>query len=380
MSNIVVLLPDSELGHLFPTLKLARDLSERGHRIWYLGVPGTEKALEGYDFGFVPCFDEKMVGLQYGPLARGEIVDRVLAEINPDIFITLSIFCLEALAVKLRYRLPTVLVRHHCSLLNHREQVRSLIAQRFSWSTVGVEDLARLMDTRTIWVEKPADFADLLEDTIELVLFPQEFGSLEMAEDKKLVFAGSAVDLARCNTAFPWEMIDPKRPLLYCSLGTQARIKGDLSRCFFQLVIDSVVRRSDLELILSTGESTSSRELHSSAANVHVVNWAPQIEVLLRSQIMITHGGFGSIRECITIGVPMIVFPVSRDQFAGAERVIHHGIGIRCNITYITSKALDDLIETVLTVPSFSWKVSAMKKCFLSSTLEEAVSNIELVI
>ena len=35
----------------------------------------------------------------------------------------------------------------------------------------------------------------------------------------------------------------------------------------------------------------------------------PQLDVLRRARLMISHGGFNSIQECARNGVPMIVFP-----------------------------------------------------------------------
>lgn len=45
------------------------------------------------------------------------------------------------------------------------------------------------------------------------------------------------------------------------------------------------------------------------------------IGVLPHTKLVVTHAGMGTVMASLTFGVPMLCFPMERDQFANAERV-----------------------------------------------------------
>jgi len=101
-------------------------------------------------------------------------------------------------------------------------------------------------------------------------------------------------------------------------------------------------------------------------ANVRLMRWAPQLEVLARTSVMVNHAGFGTVKECILMGVPMVVFPLlqGRDHVACAEHVTYHGLGLRGDIEQITPERLISLIEEVLKQPAFRQRVAQMGEQF----------------
>jgi UDP:flavonoid glycosyltransferase YjiC (YdhE family) len=63
---------------------------------------------------------------------------------------------------------------------------------------------------------------------------------------------------------------------------------------------------------------------------VHVFPWVPQPEVLAVADAAITHGGINTVDECVTAGVPMLIYCGGETDMAGTtSRVVHHGIGIQ---------------------------------------------------
>ena len=54
----------------------------------------------------------------------------------------------------------------------------------------------------------------------------------------------------------------------------------------------------------------------------------PQVRLLDRAALAVTHGGNNSVTEAVTAGVPMLVLPFSTDQFAGAAALERHGFGV----------------------------------------------------
>lgn len=63
--------------------------------------------------------------------------------------------------------------------------------------------------------------------------------------------------------------------------------------------------------------------------NVHVVSWAPQLEVLRQTDVAITHGGIHTVDECVLAGVPQLVACGWKTDMAGnTARLVHHGLGL----------------------------------------------------
>jgi zeaxanthin glucosyltransferase len=52
--------------------------------------------------------------------------------------------------------------------------------------------------------------------------------------------------------------------------------------------------------------------------NITLRRWVPQVEVLSRTALIITHGGVSTIKETVLHVVPMVACPVGRNQFVGA--------------------------------------------------------------
>jgi MGT family glycosyltransferase len=70
-------------------------------------------------------------------------------------------------------------------------------------------------------------------------------------------------------------------------------------------------------------------EPFAAAANVSVVQSAPHVAVLPHTDVVVTHGGHGTVMKALAAGVPLVVLPVGRDQLEIAARVVAAGAGVR---------------------------------------------------
>jgi MGT family glycosyltransferase len=62
--------------------------------------------------------------------------------------------------------------------------------------------------------------------------------------------------------------------------------------------------------------------------NVEVAPWVPHSEALPGCNLVITHGGLGTVLVALAHGVPMVCMPMGRDQHGNAARVTRLGAGI----------------------------------------------------
>ena len=135
------------------------------------------------------------------------------------------------------------------------------------------------------------------------------------APEAEVHYIEASVDLSRRDDrGFPWERLDPAKKLLYASLGSQSFLAArEAAVSFLRAVAEGAARRPDWQLVLGTGGLVEPADLPLPAGAV-TLPWIPQIPILERAALMVTHGGLGTIKECIFHDVPMVVFPIGRDQ------------------------------------------------------------------
>jgi len=165
-------------------------------------------------------------------------------------------------------------------------------------------------------------------------------------------YMGACVEKNRVQELFNFNFIDKEKKLIYCAMGThssQYKFQKNLYRCLFE----AMEQLTDCQLILQSqgvGDLTQYKRIPD---NVMIVPRAPQLKLLERASLFITHGGSGSIREGAYHGVPMIVFPGWHDQPGNAARVVYHNLGEKGDMRTITAKRLLSLIEKVMNRPEF---------------------------
>lgn len=62
-------------------------------------------------------------------------------------------------------------------------------------------------------------------------------------------------------------------------------------------------------------------------ANVDVSRWTEHADVLPRTDLVVTHGGLGTVMTALAFGVPLLCAPMGRDQHGNALRVRDLGYG-----------------------------------------------------
>ena len=114
---------------------------------------------------------------------------------------------------------------------------------------------------------------------------------------------------------FPWEKLDG-RPLVYASLGTLQNRREETFRCFAEACLDL-----DVQLVLTHGGGMDERAAASLAGAPLVVSYAPQLEVLSRAALTVTHAGLNTVLDSLSCGVPLVAVPITYEQPAIATRV-----------------------------------------------------------
>ena len=118
---------------------------------------------------------------------------------------------------------------------------------------------------------------------------------------------------------FPWNRLDG-RPIIYASLGTLQ----NGSEAIFRTITDACAGL-DAQLVISLGGGLDPAKLGNLAGEPLVVHFAPQLEILKRAALVITHAGLNTVLESLCEGVPMVVIPLGNDQPGVAARLKARG-------------------------------------------------------
>jgi MGT family glycosyltransferase len=137
-------------------------------------------------------------------------------------------------------------------------------------------------------------------------------------------YAGPFHDgLGRMDFDFPWQQLTGE-PIVYASMGTLQNGLVDI----FRSITQAAIGLKELQFVLAVGGQLDPKQLGAVPPNVMVVNYAPQIEVLKRSALCITHAGLNTVLESLSSGVPMIALPITNDQPGVAARIADKNVGI----------------------------------------------------
>jgi len=116
--------------------------------------------------------------------------------------------------------------------------------------------------------------------------------------------------------AFPFERLTGQ-PLIYASLGT---LQNGLLWIFRHIA--RACAGIDAQLVISLGGSSSLDLLQELPGSPIVVGYAPQLELLQRTTLTITHAGLNTVLESLSNGVPMVAIPITNDIMSGKSLTI----------------------------------------------------------
>lgn len=115
--------------------------------------------------------------------------------------------------------------------------------------------------------------------------------------------------------------------------------------------------------------------------NFYVYTSVPQLEVLQKSSLFITHGGMNSVNESIYYSVPMLVSPIGGDQLTIADRVEELGLGKRIEGNKIAPNQLRWVSFEIMNMEQYKYNLRLHSDYMKSSgAISKAVERIENVI
>ena len=204
---------------------------------------------------------------------------------------------------------------------------------------------------RKTWGLKPHKvWEDALSKLAQVAQLPSalEF-DIPMRERHPLLhYTGPFVDAQqRPQIDFEWNRLDG-RPLIYASLGTLQNGSEEIFR-----VIAAACAELPVQLVISLGGGIDQARLGVLAGDPIVVKYAPQLDLIKHSTIVITHAGINTAMESLAEGVPLVCIPLGNDQPGVASRVRARGAGVVVAARGLTAKRLRVAVQAVLEDESY---------------------------
>lgn len=168
-------------------------------------------------------------------------------------------------------------------------------------------------------------------------------------------YAGPLRNDSGREIAFPWDKLD-RRPLVYASLGTLQNGKEHVFRLFAEACLDF-----DMQLVITHGGGLDQRAATSMPGKPVVVSYAPQLEVLKRARLTLTHAGLNTVLDSLTHGVPLVTVPITYEQPAIASRVRWAGVGEVVPFSNLNVADLRKAIRKVLENGSYRTNAEVVK-------------------
>ena len=403
-------------GHLNPMTALARRLQSRGNEVVFFGVPDVEPFARAAGLDFVPYGEtEYPVGSidnVYSSVAKlhgFEAVRHSCMDLNPDLTRVTFDYLAEKLAttgiealvidtihffielVPLSMSIPYVHIWNVLHLDFSGATPACLFSCPLDTSPEGLNrnaaDLHKLGAILGPMAEIARSYAERLGLKIDwndpaatvsklavITQTPKEFDFPGIPWPAQFHYAGPFHDdEGRAGVSFPWEQLTDK-PLIYAALGTLVNGLTDV----YKHILEAVEPLEDVQVVLSVGKNINPQNLGPIPSNTIVVRSAPQIELLKRAALCITHAGLNTTLESLAHGVPMVAIPIGYDQPGTAARIAHHGTGEFIEVDELTTDRLRGLIEKVLQDPGYRERADYFQKVISNTRgLDVAADIIE---
>jgi zeaxanthin glucosyltransferase len=402
-------------GHLNPMAALGRELMQRGHRITFFGVPDSEARVLREEIPFYPIgVSEYPVGTYQKQTAYlGHLSGIAALRYTLDVFEHLiGVTCRElpgvlksqqidallidqtdlaAATVAQAYEIPFVTICNALPLNN--EPTIPPFFTTWSYGTgpwhqlrngAGYAFVRRLMRPiianieghRQKWHLPITQDENAYHSRLAIISqMPREFDFPRQSLPPCFHYTGTFRTSTPSHVPFPYECLTDQ-PLVYASMGTLQNRVREVLRC----IVDAC-RGIDVQLVLSLGGGSQVDEYADLQKHALIVDYAPQLDLLSRAHLTITHAGLNTVLESLGQGVPMVAMPVTNDQPGVAARIAYTNVGIVVTRSKLNTVRLRAAIRRILTTDSYRQSaVSLQTAIYHAGGVKRAVDIVEQAI
>jgi MGT family glycosyltransferase len=387
-------------GHVNPSLPLVAELVKRGHHITYFITENFSAKVKAAGAVFHPYkgvpndyFEAKDLHggvpqtVAYELMSTTEAMLPDLLEtaraLQPD-YILFDGMCPWGCMVARILKLPAVaslallpLNTPPLRALLNRQLLRLMLPAIFTDFAKGVQTNRRAQALAKQYHVKPLGMMQIMNTPadLEISYTSSYFQPYIDTVSKAVSFVGRTIDETPSTTVFSFEQVKG-RPLIYISLGT---VNND-DVAFFKRCIEAFTG-SNYYVIISTGNRIEPDAFGTLPENIAIYGWVPQVEVIKRAALFITHAGLNSVHDGLYFGVPLLLIPQQIEQFITAMRVVELGAGLMLQADEVNAESIHSNAARLLTNLHFKEEAKYIGETFRSAGgMSRAVDEIEALL
>lgn len=366
-------------GHLYPMVPLARTLSVRGHRVTF--VTGAQLQERVRELGFTclaagPTLEEmqrralddvrtrafladapwKVAAAIFAGRARDMLADLDGLDLEPDLVVH-DAYELAGPVLAARASVPWVthgLGPRWPSYLE--ERVGMLLAG--SWAQVAGPPPPRAGIGRHAYVE---------------ICPPVARADDSFCDDP--VFECRPEPLDEPPHAAAAAPVSGRRRI-YATLGTFT----NADPAPFRMLL-AVLGAADADVVMTVGDRVDRLDLGPIPSNVQLETYVPQAQILAGCDLVVCHGGSGSVLAALSRSVPLVIVPQGADQFRNAPFWARSGAAVVVGTGDLSPAAIDAaLAGSVAGGPLRTAAETAARSIASMPAVEELALHIEALV
>jgi UDP:flavonoid glycosyltransferase YjiC (YdhE family) len=145
-------------------------------------------------------------------------------------------------------------------------------------------------------------------------------------------------------------------PTVYVTMGTIFNHAQALFRTILEGLHDEPVN-----VILTVGTDVDPAELGPQPDHIHIERYVPQTQLFPRCDVVVSHGGSGTMLSALAAGLPLLAIPQGADQFRNAERCSAAGVGRALLPPEVSSDAIRRGVTALLGEPAYRARAQRVK-------------------
>jgi UDP:flavonoid glycosyltransferase YjiC (YdhE family) len=384
--HILVLPYTHTLSHISRPLLVAKELRERGHKIVFAGESPKIKFIQQEGFEVMP-FYEPDPEMLYGNIRKGKLrfvndteIERMIEadldlykKTKPDVVLTDGRFTapisthiagLKHVAIvnvsSTEYRalpyipffewIPPWFIRKNTKIWKTLDEINLNIEMLVFDHVMSI--FKKLCSKYGMQKMITATNCLTGKDITLLADIPEYFPTKNLPEDYHYI--GPLTWKSNIPSPLWWPPQKDGKPFIYISMGTTGI--GDFFHKIYELI-----KTSDLTAIITTGEQVSG--LDTIDRKIYIEVFADGDLIMEECDLVVCHGGNGTIYQALQHGKPVIGTPTIPDQKFNMRRVEALGVGkmLSWREFYDNPKTLIDLISFVTKEKSFYQNASRLK-------------------
>jgi MGT family glycosyltransferase len=399
-------------GHLNPLAAIGRILIEEGHEVIGMSASVMRHRIEEFGASFQPfpagadldlgdrdALFPEWRQLPAGPKRRRFALERIYVdtiaaqfvglretakEISADLIIADNM-CFGSLAMLLgpRSERPPIIVCGPTFLPRRRDDgapnFRGLPpaandADRQRYATLFKEDEAAVelpirqrmnqvlesLGLETI-SESPFDVAIDRADAY-LQLSVPEFEFPRSSLPASLHFVGTMPIIPGQAPLPPWAKdLDDSRKVVLVTQGTVSNFELGI---LIEPTLRALANESDILVVVTTGGRPIDAVPGSIPDNARLSSYLPFEWLLPKVDVLVTNGGYGSVNQALSFGVPLVTAGLSEDKAGVNARVAWSGCGIDLATNEPKAEDLRKAVRAVLDTTQYRTHAAAMAKAF----------------